>query len=395
MPAAELTNNEKAVLLSILRNPEHGDTERASSIGMSIFTFNKIKNRLSRDGFIKREYVPNYGLLGFEILVATYGTRMEPYLAEEIKKELGPSVMSKAPTHLVFFLSEPGMGVGFHAVEDFTSMKTGLLWSEKRIFNALKMDRNEMTLVPFSFKDMKVEKMFDLYNLVSGLFALEREIPCLGTTTPGQCASGLSWSEYFEIGAKEPTVELNDVEWSLLVQLVTFPDGTDQFHVEKSGLSRYRFKRVRDRLFDLKVIKPLLIPNPFLIGLEVLIFSHLRFRSSVDSVELWNQSHWEMPSNLILTILDRQDAIGIGLYPNLAEGSKAHNALVSTMGRMNILEGNPHVQVFSLGNLASEPGWPLTFGNPLVQRDNWELPPELIGWLESISSSVQGSEHRI
>ncbi|MGA1792977.1 MAG: hypothetical protein ACMUHM_03410 [Thermoplasmatota archaeon] len=394
MTSTELSESEKAVLLSILRNPEHGDTERASSIGINLFTFNKIKNRLSREGFIKREFVPNYGLLGFEILVATYGTRMEPYLAEEIKKELGPNVMSKAPTHLVFFLSEPGMGVGFHVVEDFTSMKRGLIWSEKRIFNALNMDRNEMTLVPFSFKDLKVEKMFDLYNLVSNLFALDREIPCLEPSTPGQCASGLSWAEYFEVGAKEPRVELTDVEWSLLLQLVTYPDGTDQFHVEKSGLSRYRFKRIRDRLFDLKAIKPLLIPNPFLIGLEVLIFSHMRFKPSVDAVELWNERRWEMPPNLILTLLDRQDAIGIGLYPNLAEGSKAHNTLMNIMGRMNILEGNPHVQVFSLGNLVSDLGWPLTFGSPLMQMGKWELPADLIRWLEGISSSVQGSEHR-
>jgi len=390
----ELSENEKAVLLSILRNPEHGDTERASSIDINIFTFNKIKNRLAKEGFIKREYVPNYGILGFEILIASYGSRMEPYLDEEVKMDLGPNLMARAPTHLVFFLSEPGMGLGFHAVEDFTSMKSGLIRAEKRIFDALHMDRNEMTLVPFSFNDMKVEKMFDLYNLVSTSFALDREIPILKAATPGQKAAGLSWSEYFEFGAKGLKVQLNDAEWSLLVQLVTYPDGSDQFHVEKSGLSRYKFKRIRDRLFDLGVMKPLVLPNPLLIGLEVLIFSHLKFKPSVDAVELWSTDHWEMPPNLILTILDKQDAMGIGLYPNLAEGSKAHHTLLSTMGRMNILEGNPHVQVFSLGNIVSDLSWPLTFENPLIQRGKWDLPPDLIGWLESITASDRGSEHR-
>jgi hypothetical protein len=389
-----LSENEKTVLLSILRNPEHSDMERASSLGLNHFTFNKIKNHLVRDGLFKREYVPNYCSLGFEIFVASFGSRMEPFIDEKFKAELGAQIMGKAPGHIVFFISEPGLGLGFHAVEDFTSMKNGLIRSEKVIFDALGMERSDMTIVPFSFRDMKVGKIFDLNDLIAERFALDIDVPKLEPKTPGQVAANLSWDEYFDIGSCGPEVELNDTEWSLLVQLVSHPDGSDQFHVDESGLSRYRFKRIRDFLLDAKFIKPLIIPNIQKVGLEVLIFSHLRFKPSIDPFELWESGNWKLPSNLILMIMDRQDAIGIGLYPNLSEGSKAHHGLLNAMVRMNILEGNPHVQVFSLGNLELMNKWPISFADPLIQKGNWAIPGELLDWLKDISSAVPGSQPR-
>ncbi|MGA1865880.1 MAG: hypothetical protein ACMUFK_00265 [Thermoplasmatota archaeon] len=385
MTRSQINRNEKAVLLSIMKNPEHGDRERANSIDMNLYTFNKIKNKLMREMVFKKEYIPNFGLLGFEILIASFGSGMEPYLPEDVQNKLGCNVLEKAPTHLVFFISEPGMGLGFHAVEDFTSMKNGLVWAEKRVFNTLNMERSEMELVPFSFRDLKVERMFDLSDLMVSSLALDRLIPTLEGDTAPQQAAARSWGDFFELGGCRPAVDLDDTEWSVLVQLVTYPEGSDQFHVEQSGLSRYRFQRIRDSLFGSGVIKPLVILNPLLIGLEVLTFFHIRFRPSVDPLELWGSKDWEIPPNLILAILDRQDAVGIGLYPNLAEGSKANHGLLSNMGRLNILEGSPHIQVFSLKDIISRSGWQLTFARPLLQKGEWKIPPQLLDWLGSIS----------
>jgi hypothetical protein len=315
-------------------------------------------------------------------------------MSEELKMTLGPRLMDEAPTHLLFFLSEPGMGLGFHVVEDFTSMKNGLIRSEKMIFDTLNMERKDMTMVPFSFKDMRIERMFDLNDLISDMFSLGSETPVLEPKTPGQEAANLSWIEYFEKGARGPLVDLDETEWSLLIQLVSYPDGTDQFHCEKSGLSRYRLKRIRDHLFASSLIKPLFIPNPVLIGLEVLIFSHMRFKPSVDPFEVLRNNDGNQPSNLILMTMDSQDAIGIGLYPNLAEGSRAQQALINAMSRMNILEGNPHVQIFSLGSMRSGSVWPLTFSKPLIQKGCWNIPDELMNWLKGINSQVPGSRPR-
>ncbi|MBN1389710.1 MAG: hypothetical protein JXA22_03600 [Candidatus Thermoplasmatota archaeon] len=385
MTRSQLNRNEEAVLLSIMKNPEHGDRERATSIDMNLYTFNKIKNKLIRDRVFKKELIPNFGLLGFEILVTSFGSGMEPYLPEDIQNRLGCNVMEKAPTHLVFFISEPGMGLGFHAVEDFTSMKNGLVWAGKRVFNTLKMERSEMEMVPFSFRDLKVERMFDLSDIMISSSALDRKIPIIEAQTAPQRAAAMSWGQYFELGNGGNAVELDETEWSVLVQLVTNPDGSDQFHVNESGLSRYRFQRIRDSLFGSGVIKPLVILNPLSIGLDVLTFFHLRFKPSVDPLDLWGSKEWEIPPNLILTIMDRQDAVGIGLYPNLAEGSKANHGLLSNMGRLNILDGSPHIQVFSLRDIISRSGWQLTFARPLLQKGDWNIPPKLLDWLGTIS----------
>jgi hypothetical protein len=385
-----LSDNEKAVLLSIMCNPEHSDKGRSASLNMNIFTFNKIKNKLIREKYMKREFVPNYGLLGFEIFLASFGSRMEPFISEEMKETLATSIIDQVPSHLVIFLAEPGQGMGFHVIEDFTSMKNGLVRAERKIFDTLGMERSGMSIIPFSLKDIKVHKMFDLNNLMSSTWKLNIDVPNLAPTTIGQEVASISWDEFFKEGSQGATLELNEDEWNLLIQLVSNPDDSDQTHLDKAGMSRYKYRRIRKLLFEKRALKPLIIPDPVKIGFEVLIFTHMKFKPSIDAFEMFESGNWVMPENLVMAIFDRQDAVGIGLYPNLSEGSKAHNDLLNMAGKMNMLDGIPHVQIFSLAG--SSQNWPLTFSKPLIQKGDWEIPDEMLNWLKELSSSVQGSQ---
>ncbi len=378
----ELTEKEKTVVLSLMMNPEHSDTERASSVSMNIFTYNKIKNHLLKNGLLRKEFVPNYGILGFEIFLSSFGNRIQPYMSGPIDMNFGHDLLEKVPSHLIFFLSEPGQGLGFHALEDFTSMKSGFLQAERRLFDTLKMERNEMSIVPFSFRELKIGRMFDLYRLVCESFRCSVDVERIDPKNPGQEVSALSWREFFERGSINEPLELGPEEWRILVNIVKHPLVPDQVLAEKGGMSRYRMRRIRDEIFGASAVKPVYIPNPTSIGLDVLIFTHLRFKPSVDMMEHFENLEDGLPANIILTIMDKQDAIGIGLFPTLKEGSKAQTDMFSAMQKMNLFESTPHVQVFSLDSSAS--GWPLTLAGPLEQKGNWSVDEKVFLWLKDL-----------
>jgi len=379
---AELGDKEKTVFLSLMLNPEHSDTERASSVSMNIFTYNKIKNNLHRTGLIRKELVPNYGLLGYEILLSSFGNRIQPNFPEQMGAAFGNDLLSRLPSHLLFFLSEPGQSLGFHAIEDFTSMKSGLMQAERRLFDTLGMERNEMSIVPFSFRELRIGRMFDLYRLVCDNFQCGSDVESIEPGSPGQDVSSMSWSDFFEEGLKREPIDINPQEWSILVNLVKHPMVSDRSLSEKAGISRYRLRRIRDDLFSSRAVKPLYIPDPAYIGLDVLIFTHMKFKASVDIMEYFDRVELGLPSNIILTIMDRQDAIGVGLYPSLKEGSRAQMDMFSAMQKLNLFESTPHIQVFSLES--STRGWPLTMAGPLEQKGDWTLDEKVFEWLKGI-----------
>ncbi|MDG6225839.1 MAG: hypothetical protein QCI82_10050 [Candidatus Thermoplasmatota archaeon] len=378
MDMPRLTRKEMAVIRSVMKNPEHTDLERANSMDMNAFTFNKIKNKLIRDRTLRREYVPNYGLLGFEILASSFGSRLDPFFSDGSKRYLESNILERAPTHIVFFLSEPGQGLGFHIIEDFSSMKGGLQKGERMLFELLGAHIGEMSMVPFSLKDVKVESMFDLLRLVEASFDGGIEVPFLEPRDNAQEASSLTWMEFFEKGSHGEDTDITENEMHVLLRMVSDPEGRTM-----ADLSRYRLNRIRDRLLERRLVKPLVIPDPIRIGFRVLSFCHMRLRPGADLDDIKGGSK-DIPPNMVLTLHDSQDAIGIGLYPDLDGSSRAVNRLMDVIGGQNVLDGPVHFQVFSLASSADR--WPLTFANPLVQKGKWTIPEELFDIVKGITS---------
>ena len=106
MEIQRFTETEKMVILSLMKNPEHRDTDIVKAIGMNLYTFNKTKNSLMKKGLLVKYYVPNYSCLGFEILLTSFGSGEGAHFGAGRMLKVHMDALDRSPVNFIFSMME-------------------------------------------------------------------------------------------------------------------------------------------------------------------------------------------------------------------------------------------------------------------------------------------------
>ena len=381
MERPHLTDNEKVVVLSLMRNPEHSDTEISGSIGMNLFTFNKIKNSLTRRGLFLKHYVPNYARIGFEILVVTHGSGMAEMIDKRFDEKVREKLFEILPTHSIFRLMGSNQGMSYHVIPDFTTLKQG--WKLKGdLVGSYERDLEEMKNAVFSLKNVQIKRFFDVQSLIEMSMNEEVEVPFLQPQSSAQDAASIPWSVFFEWDRDLECFPLDDMDMKVLIEIVKDPYSKGSGIIASLGLSRYKFNNIKEKLFKNGFIKPFFAADIMAMGYDVLMFTHLRFSPGLDPMKVFREYHDVLPSNLLTIIFDGIEGLVMGVYHDLSEGSEEQTLMRNALMEMNILDREPDVRVFSLPNCKSD--LPLSLHRPLEDRIRWKDLPAVISELRRI-----------
>lgn len=361
MSIEQLTQNESIVILALMRNPEHSDTEISKAIGMNLFTFNKVKNSLIKRRFLSKYYVPNYGRLGLEILVVSHGSSMDSFNRDRGVENIEMVSDDGALSIPIFSILEGNNGVSFHILSDFTNLKR-MMRLKGNLMDSMDIPVRSIHHSLFSLKDLKIERFFDVQGLLE-----ERvgacDIPKLDAETPGQFAAFRDWSDFFDMADGPEEDILDEGSFRVLKEIVRRPEFKETDLIKEMGISRYRFRKTKDRLLEIGYIKPFYGTNVVGMGYEVLIFTHMRFKPGLDPRELFRLYEDQMPNNLMIIAFDHTEVVGLGIFKNLSEGSRAQMNMRNAIMDHGFLEGEPEIKIFSLPNCVDGP--PLSFHSPL------------------------------
>ncbi|MFO8051079.1 MAG: hypothetical protein R6V01_05200 [Thermoplasmatota archaeon] len=350
-----LSETERAVILGLIRNPEHKDKEISEAMDMSIFTFNKVKNNLLREGALDRFYVPNYGKIGFGILAVSHGSGLGAFMDQDRTSRFDKGVEDQ----IIFGIFEGDNGLAFHLLEDYRDLKDTMRIKEK-VLDTVGLDEGALEHVLIPTKDLHVERFFDIESLLTEDLG-ERAAPYLEAKTPAQLAASVSWSDFFQ--TSQPTEELDDESSSTLLELVRSGGTGEGELLERLDISRYRFHRIKERLLEDGYIKPFYATDIMRLGLNVMIFTHLRLKPGQDPHELFERYKDKMPSNLMIVAFDRADVIGLGVFKDLPAGSDIQMRMRRSMMEHGFLKKEPVIRIFSLPNIRKKET--LTFHRPL------------------------------
>lgn len=390
MSIEHFTDSEKIVMLSLMRNPEHRDTDIVKATGMNLFTFNKIKNSLLRRQLLVKYYVPNYSRLGFEILIASSGSGQGELLGSSELMKLHDSINEELPSKFIFSLKENNQGLFFSVLRDYTEMKR--IWNLKRtIVDMMDLREGKIEHSIFSLRKLWVERFFDVQSLLSRELDDQMEIPKLPAGNVAQEMASLSWIDFFSHGEGETTY-LNEIEDRLLFEIVRTPSAKESDLIEKLDVSRYKYTRIKEDLLRRKMIKPFYATSPMHMGYDVLIFGHMRFAPGKKPLELLKRYSESIPENLISIVYDSMEGIFIGIYRNLSKASEAVSIIRDKMNELDFLEEEPNIKIFSLPNCIGEMS--LSFHLPFLGMKAGQSDNDMIEELTSIISRYRGSQHR-
>jgi len=369
MPILDLSDNERRVMLSIMRNPEHSDTDMARSIGMNLYTFNKVKNGLNRKNLMIRTVVPNYSLTGFELMVVTFGRNIDTFLDPTSIKDLVGSIHMDIPTRFLFTLVEQHQGIGIHAVEDYTSLKRGLQM-KNTIINALGIHVGQMTHSLFSFRDADFKRFFDLIPMIERIYGEDLIIPNLEPENPAQRMCTMPWSDFFH-QTREDDSDLDDISSQVLLKMVKYPDISDKAISNDLNLSRYKVRKIKDDLFRRGYAKTLIIPNYYELGFKVIMFMHFKIKKIKEVRKFLSPVKAGGNPRIIFLVLDEMEGAGMGIFPDLEEATKMYQKINIMIDDQEAIEDNPTIQMISLPNCDIKS--PFFFSKPLEHKGSWDL----------------------
>jgi PAS domain S-box-containing protein len=336
-----LTDNEKKVLYGIVKYPSYNDIELSRELGIKRSTITSIKNKLRKNNFYSSYRIPDFSLLGCEMLAVMYA-KLNPMTQHEAKKSCMLRETTSVPEQVYLSATNREL-VGFCISKNLTDFK-------KHMDNIIRKYKGydlieDINLIYFPFETSKFENLFDYSPLLAKLF-------------------GLGIKEKPKKTVKQVKRELTDKEKVILYALVKFPELNDSEIAEKTGLPRPSISQTRRRLTEDGFLATVNIPDPIRLRCELATLSHTKFnpKISLDTIKKGTEYMKSSPSSTFMVAGD-VESCSIDVFNDYTEHETKHNKDVKFYRENNLITENPVTIIFPL---------------PQIQLQNLDFSP-LVG----------------
>ncbi|MBI2143725.1 response regulator [Candidatus Woesearchaeota archaeon] len=252
-----LTGNEKLVFYSRVRYPLLNDIELSRKLKLKRSTITAIRNRLEREHFYSTYRIPDFSLLGCELLTITYAT-LNPLYADEASKLKLFEEASGAPEQLCVEATS-NQFIEACVSKSLTDVKMHLDAMAAK-FEAGGLSR-ALRSVYFPFGLSSFLKLFDYGSYLRSLLELE----------------AVEEPKAPQKAALKPAVrKLTPNEKAILYALVKYPSANDSGLAKITRLPRPSISQARLKLIKGGFLRIVNIPNFMKVGSELIVFSHIR-----------------------------------------------------------------------------------------------------------------------
>ncbi|MCE7735687.1 MAG: Lrp/AsnC family transcriptional regulator [Candidatus Heimdallarchaeota archaeon] len=332
----QLSQNEARVLHSLVRWPNLSDQAIHSEIGMKKSTFSSIKARLREHDYYRRYYIPNFPLIGFELLMVMHGHLNRFTTLDERMRVAGETI--KAFVEDFYIVSESNKAFNLSISQNYTEYSKNQelfyqIYSENKF-----LTRQGMQIDAYPFEISRIRAFMDYEALVARLFGFES-------------------SEYNE-DLLIPTegvqmIKLSKAERKVLAGLVKYPEESDTLIAEKVGVSRNTVANAKRKFLKNKICFPRVVPNLEKLGLKLLVFTHRKFNARTtmeqreEAVELVRKlisPHFYVSKNL--------DGFLISAHSSFDEYNKAFDEVMKYYLKQDYIVDEPETYQISIAEMA-------------------------------------------
>jgi len=167
-PDVKMDTEDLRILDLMLKNPIANDADIAKSMGVSLSTFRRIKERILSNGFCRRAFVPEISKLGFELCVFSL-LRLNPCRSRIGEVDHIRSLVSPWPFLLTSRKSMAFIGYCFSDYTTYSRFSSKVLSDLKR--NSIHLD--VIRMLPFPTASMNEIKPLDFSGILTPLLGSE------------------------------------------------------------------------------------------------------------------------------------------------------------------------------------------------------------------------------
>ncbi|UCH89709.1 MAG: hypothetical protein JSV49_03410 [Thermoplasmata archaeon] len=271
-----LTDKQKLVFYSLIRWPALNDVEISEKIDVDRRTVTSIRKNLKTKGMYDTLLIPDFEVLGQELITITYGS-FKPFPKGPIKTKSLQDRVNDYPELIYSFISQTDF-LNMYLSERYTDFKV-VQDQLSKLYNKY-VNIEEVKVVHFPLELSKLIFMFDFAPSLKHTFDLEIEEEA---------------EESHEEKKDKELKKLSEKEKLVFYALMRMPEAVDGKIAEMTGISRPTVNSIKERLHHEGIIKELKIPNMMELGFELIVLSHntldLEFMEKVYVSERIMQKH--------------------------------------------------------------------------------------------------------
>ncbi len=300
----------------------------SESTGINYWTLYKTVERLRKQRVFREVNIPNFRMLGYELLVAGYGNLTKRKISE-LQKLREKKKIDRFSSSIFYGFAESYRGFVLGITKDYTEVKKSLITAERLVKLREMSGKDDINLVLLPLEITNIPILFDYSRLLCRAAGMEcSELKGMEPRNPHRRLTRREKVAIVEI-TRNPNVSLNELSRKLRVTIQTA-------------------SKIKRRLFEEGWIIPRIIPDLSTLGFEVMVFAHWNLNPEmVDLVNGMNTDYADI-SNIVFLAYDTLEGIAIAPFETLQK-SREIIALFENLGsRMRVLVGEPKILFLSV-----------------------------------------------
>jgi DNA-binding NarL/FixJ family response regulator len=305
-----LTDNEKNVLYGIIKFPDMNDIELGRVLKIKRSTVTSIRNRLMNEGYYSTYRIPDFKVLGCELMTLLHGN---------------------INGHSKYKMIEEMLDAHEHVFTMFSNKKLfGILISKsfsefKQYYDSFKMNLkkegicDEVQSSYYPFDGAFLSNFFDYSKYMKKRLDITKDYE-------------------YEEHTRHKTKELTKNEKKIIYTLIKYPTMSDTDISTKTGISRSSISQTRRQLTNDGLIKTLNIPSLAKLRSELISQSHLNYEGIMSESQIKSVVEFinGLSSNILL-VISKTEICMVNAYNDFTDYEQ-EKAVLSSFFKENNLQ---------------------------------------------------------
>jgi hypothetical protein len=276
--------------------------------------------------------IPSVQKFGAEILSLGYG-EFNPNISMDQKLEKGKEWIDKASGSF-FTLGDGNQALGMGFYRDFTSAMESMLLTKRLLCKEPLMTSGDINSIIMSFTIARIFRFFNYTPMLSKVFDIR---------DPEDNEPDYEF-------ASQQHISLSKKEKLVLYGLVKYPTYNDKNLSSILNISRQTISSVRKRFSRDGILRKRYIPNIVKLGLEVVVFAHVRLRNDAD-IDHEALKKGLKEENNILSLCHGTDVITLSAFSSFADTKDRITSFLKDTKQRTLFSNEPVIYLFSAADL--------------------------------------------
>ena len=322
--------SEMKVILSLVEDATRTDAEVAEIYGMNAGTVASVRRRLIDAGAVYYVNIPSFNRLGCEMVGFHLGVT-DPAISSDTKTSHYIEFCAKAPQ--VFDAIIGGNSLSMYTVFKDASEMDRFIQFHKQFFSGQRRaSRAKLDTTAFPYSVTKGSYSTNFAPLVRNFFNID--VPPPAARAP----------ESVEV----EDVDLTENERNVLVSLVEHPEYSDRKLSSVVDLSRQAVTRIRHRLQDMDLYRPVCVPRLYKWGFEIFIVAHAHFSMDLDWDSRTKSQPTETDRYSYFSLVKANESVGNYMVASFQDYVQKLDSVTGWYHRAKAFDGPPEITLFSL-----------------------------------------------